>query len=162
MADEEAVESEEAEAPKKSGKKGLILGFVGMLVAGGGGFYATYSGALDSMMSGESKPVADEDALGITYITLDPLVISLDPGAHASHLKFIGSLEVPIEYAEEVDMLRPRVTDALNTFLRAVDPAELARTSSMTRLRAQMLRRVQVVTGEGRIRDLLVLEFVLN
>ncbi len=161
MADDEAVEREEAEAPKKSGKKGLILGLVGMLAAGGGGFFATYSGALESLMSGESE-VAEIDEHAFTYIPLDPLVISLDPGAHASHLKFIGTLEVPLEHAEEVAMLKPRVADALNTFLRAVDPKELERTSAMTRLRAQMLRRVQVVTGEGRIRDLLILEFVLN
>jgi flagellar FliL protein len=32
----------------------------------------------------------------------------------------------------------------------------------MARLRAQMLRRIQVVTGEGRVRDLLITEFVLN
>ena len=30
------------------------------------------------------------------------------------------------------------------------------------RLRAQMLRRIQVVTGEAQVRDLLVTEFVLN
>ena len=36
------------------------------------------------------------------------------------------------------------------------DPAALAR------LRAQMLRRIQVVTGEGQVRDLLITEFVLN
>lgn len=162
MADEEAVESEAAEKPKKSGKKGLILGLVGMLVAGGGGFFATYSGALDSVMGGESKHAAQEFEHDFTYIALDPLVVSLDPSAQSTHLKFIGSLEVPSEYAQEVEMLKPRVVDALNTFLRAVDPAELARTSAMTKLRAQMLRRVQVVTGEGRIRDLLVLEFVLN
>jgi flagellar FliL protein len=32
----------------------------------------------------------------------------------------------------------------------------------MTRLRAQMLRRIQVVTGEGRVRDLLITRFVLQ
>jgi len=32
----------------------------------------------------------------------------------------------------------------------------------LLRLRSQMLRRVQVVTGEGRVRDLLIMEFVLN
>jgi flagellar FliL protein len=29
-------------------------------------------------------------------------------------------------------------------------------------MRAQLLRRIQIVTGEGRVRDLLVTEFVLN
>jgi len=30
------------------------------------------------------------------------------------------------------------------------------------RIRAHLLRRIQIVTGEGRVRDLLVTEFVLN
>lgn len=161
MAGENADGEETAETPKKSGKKGLIMGLVGALVAGGGGFYATYSGAVASLSGGESHAATDIDH-SFAYVTLDPLVISLGPNANARHLKFSGSLEVPVEHVEEVEMLKPRVVDALNTFLRAVDEDELARPSSMLKLRAQMLRRVQVVTGEGRIRDLLVLEFILN
>ena len=34
--------------------------------------------------------------------------------------------------------------------------------AALPRLRAQMLRRIQVVLGEGKVRDLLVTEFVLN
>ena len=56
----------------------------------------------------------------------------------------------------------PRVLDTLNTYLRAVDVADLENPAALAKLRAQMLRRVQVVTGEGRVRDLLVTEFVLN
>ncbi len=39
---------------------------------------------------------------------------------------------------------------------------DLENPAAIQRLRAQMLRRVQVVTGEGRVRDLLVTEFILN
>ena len=56
----------------------------------------------------------------------------------------------------------PRIVDVLNTYLRAVEVRDLEEPAAMARLRAQMLRRVQVVTGEGRVRDLLVTEFVLN
>ena len=56
----------------------------------------------------------------------------------------------------------PRVLDVLNTYLRAVEVRDLEEPAALARLRAQMLRRVQVVTGEGRVRDLLVTEFVLN
>ena len=40
--------------------------------------------------------------------------------------------------------------------------AELEDPAALVRLRAQILRRLQIVTGEGRVRDLLVTEFVLN
>lgn len=58
--------------------------------------------------------------------------------------------------------LLPRVVDTLNTYLRAVDVADLAAPAMAVKIRAQMLRRVQIVTGEGRVRDLLISEFVLN
>lgn len=161
MADEKAESGEAEEKPKKSGKKGLLIGLIGALIAGGGGFFATYTGALASLSGGESHATVEIDH-SFSYVALDPLVVSLGSQANARHLKFTATLEVPVEHLEEVEMLKPRVIDALNTFLRAVDESELAKPSSMLKLRAQMLRRVQVVTGEGRIRDLLVLEFILN
>ena len=56
----------------------------------------------------------------------------------------------------------PRVLDVLNTYLRAVDVRDLEQPSAIPRLRAQMLRRIQVVTGPDRVRDLLITEFILN
>ncbi len=52
--------------------------------------------------------------------------------------------------------------DILNGYLRAVDVRDLEDPSALIRLRAQMLRRIQIVTGEGRVKDLLIMEFVLN
>ena len=56
----------------------------------------------------------------------------------------------------------PRIVDVMNGYLRALDAAELENPAALVRLRAQMLRRIQIVTGEGRVRDLLITEFVLN
>jgi flagellar FliL protein len=64
--------------------------------------------------------------------------------------------------AEEVTGLVPRILDVLNGYLRALDVAELEDPDALVRLRSQMLRRIQIVTGEGRVRDLLVTEFVLE
>ena len=89
-------------------------------------------------------------------------MISLPPGSSAKHLRFAGQLEVAPEHAAEVAQLMPRVLDVLNTYLRAVEVKDLEEPAALPRLRAQMLRRIQVVTGEGRVRDLLVTEFVLN
>lgn len=62
----------------------------------------------------------------------------------------------------EVTGIKPRVVDVLNSYLRAVDVATLEDPTAMLRIKAQMLRRIQIVTGEGRVRDLLISEFVLN
>ena len=151
------------EEKQPGGKKGLIFGLVGALALGGGGFYAIYAGFLDptSLLSHEAEPHGA--ALGdLAFVPLDPVMISLPPNARAKHLRFSGQLEVAPEYADEVQALMPRVLDMLNTYLRAVEPRDLEDPAALARLRAQMLRRVQVVTGEGRVRDLLVTEFVLN
>lgn len=89
-------------------------------------------------------------------------MISLPPGASARHLRFTGQLEVEPPHEKEVAGLTPRVVDTLNTYLRAVEVRDLENPAALQRLRAQMLRRVQVVVGEGRVRDLLVTEFILN
>jgi flagellar FliL protein len=61
-----------------------------------------------------------------------------------------------------VTLLIPRILDVINGYLRSVEVAELAYPNALVRLRSQMLRRILIVTGEGRVRDLLVTEFVLH
>jgi flagellar FliL protein len=56
----------------------------------------------------------------------------------------------------------PRIVDVMNSYLRAIDPAEFDDSAALVRMRVQLLRRIQIVTGDGRVRDLLVTEFVLN
>lgn len=93
---------------------------------------------------------------------LEPLILSLGPDARSSHLRLRAELEVPEKYAKEVTELTPRVLDVLLGYLRALTPADVEARNALLRLRAQMLRRVQVVAGEDRVRDLLITEFVLN
>jgi flagellar FliL protein len=152
------------EAPKKRSKLPILLGLVLMALLGGGGFYVTYSGLL--FASGGAAQTATDPAVesvaDVAFVPIDPLVISLDPSARSSHLRFSAQLEVDKAHRGEVTTLMPRVLDVLNSYLRAVEVSDLEDPSALVRLRAQMLRRVQIVTGEGRVRDLLVTEFVLN
>ena len=158
-------------AAKPKGKLGLVLGIVAALALGGGGFYAVYSGILDPMTlvggsggdGGEHGKEGAASVLGdVAFVAMEPIMISLPPGSDAKHLRFAGQIEVAPEHATAVAQLMPRVLDVLNTYLRAVEVKDLEDPAALARLRAQMLRRIQVVTGEGRVRDLLVTEFVLN
>lgn len=161
MADTATAEAETEPEAKSGGLKPIIFGVLGALVAGGGGFFATYSGIADGLLSGLSSPSAPKVETA-AFVPLDPLIVSLGQNAQSRQLRFSAQLEVDPVYKEEVAALTPRVFDVLNTFLRAVDEAELEDPTAMVRLRAQMLRRIQVVTGEGRVKDLLIMEFVLN
>lgn len=153
---------------KKSGKGGLVIGLVLMLVLGGGGFFATFSGMLALPFGGDAAhedahaPKPAMDLPPTAFVPLDDIVISLGRGARAKHLVLAAELEIDPAMTAEVELLRPRVLDVLNTYLRALDERDIQDPAAMTRLRAQMLRRIQVVTGEGRVRDLLITRFVLQ
>jgi flagellar protein FliL len=164
MTDAAAEPAETEPAAKPKGKLGLIIGIVAALALGGGGFYAIYAGLLDpgALLGGHEEPAAPSVLGDTAFVPMDPIMISLAPGATAKHLRFTGQLEVAPDHAVEVAGLMPRVLDVLNTYLRAVDVKDLEDPAALARLRAQMLRRIQVVTGEGRVRDLLITEFVLN
>ena len=149
--------------PKNRSKLPLGLGLAGALCLGAGGFYATWSGMLLAPGEGSAAGAQHVAALpDVQFVAIEPLVISLGPGAHSNHLRFTAQLEVNGPHAAEVTHLLPRILDVLNGYLRAVDMAELEDPAALVRLRAQMLRRIQIVTGEGRVRDLLITEFVLN
>ncbi|WP_136443234.1 flagellar basal body-associated FliL family protein [Pacificoceanicola onchidii] len=166
-ADEEEIEE------KKPSKLPLIIGMVLAIAGGGGGFFAVSSGLLggaSSQASEESSEAEVKDGVpieatplaDISFVEVPKMLISLGPGAKADHLQFRASLEVNKKYAAEVEGLLPRVQDVMNSYLRALDPSSLEKPGALVKLRAQMLRRVGMVAGEDRIRDLLVLEFVLN
>ncbi|MDE9449704.1 flagellar basal body-associated FliL family protein [Aliiroseovarius sp. Z3] len=149
----------------KKSRLGAILGLILAIALGGGGFFTTYSGLIGGPKAekdapDQAGPVVDLPA--VAFVELDPLVVSLGSSGDSRHLRFRGSLEVVPGHEPDVSHVLPRVIDVLNAYLRAVDVAMLEDPTALIELRAQMLRRVQLVTGEGRVRDLLILEFVLN
>lgn len=168
--------------PVKSSRIGLILGLILALTGAGGGFFLTYSGMMASLLGGgDHQPApadsqgpasagdarADRGAAGLTqgntgFVPIEAITISLGPRGQSRHLRFAAQLEVASAHVAEVQHLMPRITDVLNIYLRALDPHELEEPAALLRLRAQMLRRVQIVTGPGLVTDLLVMEFVLN
>ena len=107
--------------------------------------------------SAEPNPLPD-----ISFVPIEPVIVSIGPGAEGRHLRFTAQLEVAGSHSAEVTTLLPRIVDVMNGYLRAIEPAEFDDSAALVRMRAQLLRRIQIVTGDGRVRDLLVTEFVLN
>ncbi|MEL6125664.1 MAG: flagellar basal body-associated FliL family protein [Pseudomonadota bacterium] len=163
------------EPPRKGGKMGLIIGLVLGIVGGGAGFFAmsqdllglfperpTITEDMEAEMAMKKPEPEAKELPPLEFLALDPMTISLGPEARARLLRFSAKLEVIPPHSADVEMLKPRISDVLNTYLRAVSLDELENPAAMLRLRAQMLRRIQLVTGEGRVRDLLISEFILN
>jgi flagellar FliL protein len=166
MADVEPLKEEQ----KKKSKYALIIGIVLMVVLGGGGFFAVYSGLVlappaepsEAELSAlEEQPL--EPLPDVAFVSIEPLIINLaSPTAGNRHLRFRAKIEVPSAYESEVESLLPRIVDVLNGYLRALDVSDLEAPAALIKLRTQMLRRLQIVAGEGRVRDVLIMEFVIN
>lgn len=141
---------------RRGTRRKLLAGVLAAILFGVGGFAASYSGLVTLPVD----PPAQTAELPVTFVPVGALVASIGP--EARHLRFAAELEVAPEEAAEVARLMPRVRDVLNGYLRAVEPAVLARPEALTILRAQMLRRVQMILGGAAVRDLLVTEFVFD
>lgn len=150
-------------AEKKAGKlKPILIGLTLALVLGGAGFFATYSGLMAPSESVSKDHGAAATTQNVAFVPVDPILVSFADGGQPRHLRFRANLEVEPLEAANVEALMPRVLDVLNSYLRALEIEELERPTALIRIRAQMLRRVQTVVGDGRVLDLLVTEFVMN
>ncbi len=161
---------EDGKASAKRSKTPMIIGLLLAVVGGGSGFYAAKSGLLFSSDSHANNITPSADGLNrevgvmpdVAYVPIEPLVISLGNGISGRHLRFRAEIEVIPAYRSEVEQLMPRIVDVLNSYLRALELEDLTNSAALLRLRSQMLRRIQLVTGGDRINDLLIMEFVLN
>ena len=157
------------DAPSKSSKLPLILGLILALAGGAGGFVAVKLGFIGAgSAEADTSDTSEVDAGSIpdlgqaSFVPLDPIVVNLPNHSDYDLLRFTAQLEVPPNYLGEVEAIRPRIVDVLNSYLRAIEIVDLADPAALVTLRSQMLRRVQVVAGTGRVTDLLIMEFVIN
>lgn len=164
-----STHDEQAEAtPPRMSKRGFLIGLVLALLAGGGAFFAVYSGMILSAHDAKGHDEAADETMhdaplpDVAFVPTGAIVVPVGEGGSGRFLHFAASIEVPKEAEADVTHLLPRITDVLNTYLRAVEVSDLDRTTALARLRAQMLRRVQIVLGDGSARDLLITEFVIN
>lgn len=159
----ETADSEVVEAPARKFPIALVLS--GFLAAMGGalGFVAVQNGMIPMAKTQDASAkttVGDLHKLG--FVPLEPIVVTLGHGTSKTHLRFRAELEVTSETSSEVEALRPRLIDVMNVYLRALKAEDLDDPLALHRLRAQVLRRMQLVAGPDRVRDVLIMEFVLN
>lgn len=158
--------STDSSPPPRRSKLPLLLGLVLAPVLGGAGFYVAWSG----LIPGLGAPAEDSPATAVSvaparasaFVPIDPITINLGGRGQTRHLRFVARLDVPVAQAEEVARQMPRIVDVLNTYLRALDLPDLEEPAALTRIRAQMLRRIRLVVGADRVNDLLVMEFIFN
>ncbi|HHN73115.1 MAG TPA: flagellar basal body-associated FliL family protein [Thermopetrobacter sp.] len=168
-------------ATEKAGKplrSALILCLVLAALGAGGGFYAVRAGMLPIP---SAKPAAEGDAPAAEshaeevpahpsaapsdqteFVPIEPMVVSIGHGRDGRHLKFRAQLEVAPEDAKIFERVMPRILDMLNGYLRALRPQDLEDPLALLRIRAQLLQRVNLVSGGPKARNVLITEFVVN
>lgn len=139
-----------------------MLGLAMVLAGAGLGYYAMVSGAVPTSLlstsDGSEMPAASDAA----YVELAPITVSLLREQNVQHLRFRAELEVDPAAQADVAHLAPRIMDVLNSYLGALELDDFRDPVALARLRGQILRRVQIVAGKDRVRDVLIMELVLN
>ena len=160
--------TEDSKAGTKSSKPALWLvsGLVAALLLGGGAFVGTQfllrDGTDTEEAAADNPNAAPAAGLRMEYLPLDTLVVNVPRTDPPRHLRFQATLELPAAHSRAVTEMTPRIMDVMNTYLRATELNDLREPTSLLRIRAHLLRRIQTVTPDGYVTDLLVSEFIVN
>jgi flagellar protein FliL len=161
-------EALEPPAPRKRrGKKlFLLLGVVVLLGGGAGAAWLLVPGVADKVhaMVGHHEPVA---AVAVNtrpvFIDLPEMALTLPNAGHPRQMRIKLSVELAPGASQQqaTDALSPRVYDALLTYLRTLQDGEVDGGLGLDRLRADLYRRMELVTGPGVLRDVLITSLIL-
>lgn len=131
-----------------------------IVLLGAGGFLAGYSG---NVLPWHSDGATARD-LGTehVFVSLAPVIVNLGSLGSGRHLRLTAEIEVTPTARGAVKRLEPRIRDVMNGYLRALDPAQIEAAGALVRIRLHLLRRIEMIVGPDRVRDLLITEFVVN
>ncbi len=174
--DEEAEELDGGEdieelegAPKKSGRKKLLMIALPVLLLVGGGAGIWFSGLADSLL-GKDKDVETAEAEleeaehGTIYYELPQMLVNLSTtGRRTSFLKIVVSLELTREEDKAVlETALPRIIDNFQVYLRELRVEDLRGSAGLYRLREELLFRVNAAVSPARVTDVLFKEMLVQ
>ncbi len=167
-ADDAAVDESE-DAPRKSGKKLILFGAIGLVVLIGAGAGVYFSGLLGG---GEAETAAGAGGAeggggqeGVAhYFDLDELVVTLGgAGRKSSFLKMRVSLELEGAADEaRIKAVMPRIIDNFQIFLRELRIEELQGSQGLYRVKEELLARVNSAAHPTKIKDVLFREMLVQ
>lgn len=140
-------------APKKGGDHGKAA------KKGGGGHGAPAGGEANPALG-----VISEGPDGVTFYTLPDMVVNIqDPSGKPTFLKLKLTLEMhDYALAEHLQAEMPRMQDMFQGFLRELRPEDLAGSAGSFQLRAEILRRVNLIAAPGKVDAVLIEEMLVQ
>lgn len=126
---------------------------------GGGGHGAPADGASDASLG-----VITEGPDGVTFYTLPDMVVNIQsPDGRPTFLKLKLTLETrDAHVAEQLQAEMPRMQDMFQGFLRELRPEDLAGSAGSFQLRAEILRRVNLIAAPGKVDAVLIEEMLVQ
>lgn len=116
---------------------------------------------------GEADPslgVIAEGPDGVTFLTLPDITVNIQaPDGRPTFLKLKLTLETKdVAVAEHLQAEMPRLQDMFQGFLRELRPDDLAGSAGNFQLRAEILRRVNLVAAPGKVDAVLIEEMLVK
>ncbi|MGV9005163.1 MAG: flagellar basal body-associated FliL family protein [Brevundimonas sp.] len=116
---------------------------------------------------GEADPALgtiSEGPDGVTFYKLPDMVVNIQsPDGRPTFLKLKLTLEMSDpDLAPELQSEAPRMQDMFQTFLRELRPEDLAGSAGTFQLRAELLRRVNLVAAPGKVDAVLIEEMLVQ
>ena len=152
--EKEAVEGTEegADAPKKGGKKGLIIMIAAVLVLGGGGFGAWKAFSGKKADAKEAKEEEHKEVLPPVYVNLDPpFVVNFEAEAAVRFLQVTVSIMTRDPETEK--LLKDndaRVRNDMLMILSGQNYASVSSNDGKEALRAKCLEAVRTIIKDMR------------
>jgi flagellar FliL protein len=155
---------------KSSVKKLLIFVLLPILLLGGTaaglvvtGIFNPFGGE-EAAEHGHEKKAAAPDPANITFYDMPDLLVNLNgSGKRVSFLKMRVSLELAdAKDQPAIQKLAPRVIDSFQVYLRELRAEDLRGSAGITRLKEELLRRVNAAVEPVKVRDVLFREMLVQ
>jgi len=104
----------------------------------------------------------------VTYVPLEEFLVDLSPdySGHVSYAKLAASISLSGPAAaravERIEVLRPEINERLTFLLRNLRPEDFEGAEGMARVKAEMLRRVDLVIAPERADDVVISNLVIQ
>ena len=189
VSDASGAEGEDGAAPKKKKLPLLFIVIpVALVVLGGGGGAAFFlmqpkaeaadaghaapekkkdGGGHGAAADGEADPalgVISDGPDGVVFYTLPDMTVNIQaPDGRPMYLKLKLTLEMKdADLAHHLQAEMPRMQDMFQGFLRELRPDDLAGSAGSFQLRAEILRRVNLIAAPGKVDAVLIEEMLVN
>ena len=125
----------------------------------GGGHGAAADGEADPALG-----VISDGPDGVVFYTLPDMTVNIQaPDGRPMYLKLKLTLEMnDADLAHHLQAEMPRMQDMFQGFLRELRPDDLAGSAGSFQLRAEILRRVNLIAAPGKVDAVLIEEMLVN